>query len=138
MDEIKSQDPEIQVGPKEIKVEGLHWRLPGRSDPGYLMRARRSLKLREEFLEMTEDQEGIDPDGLAPEALDALVKFLSVYVVKPEDPDEAVKALDLYASEEDVEQMLRWSMPQLFEESQDEEDPVEDPLSIEATLAPES
>ena len=138
MDEIKSQDPGADMV-QEIKKDGLHWRIPKSTDGGYLDRLERSLELKEEFNEIIERDGGLGGSGdeLSPQALVALIKFLSVYVVTPEgDQETKVQALKRYASEDDVALMMEWSFPELFK---DQEDPAgQDPIPVEVDLPPGS
>lgn len=135
---IKDQDQETkETEPREIKTDHFYWKYPERSDIGYLKRSKTALKYREEFLAIK--KEAGDAQQMTPEALDAMVKFLSIYVVEPdESPEHKVEALEEYATEEQVEKMLRWTMPGLFEKATEQEGIGDGSVELDPISAPES
>lgn len=127
MDENKSQDLDV----KEIKSEGLHWRVPQRTDRGYLLRTKRALDLRAKFKSMGQEAKDQGVQDLTSDQIDAMAEFLAVYVIEPEGTQQIQVDAILNASEAEIEQMMRWTLPELFtEDDEDQEDPAEQDPTI--------
>lgn len=72
----------------------LVFRVPGREEPGFLLRAKQALEFREKL--------GRD---LTVEGLTAMVEFLAQFVAEPEEPKAKLEALWM-ASQAEFEELL--------------------------------
>jgi hypothetical protein len=76
------------------QVTTLRFKVPGPDSPGYLKRVRQALEFRQKLIG--------EP---TPETIDELVKFLSGYVVEPQDEAGRIEAL-MEASQAEFGQLL--------------------------------